>query len=711
VWFCDLSEARSLDGIASAVATALGVPLGKGDPVVQLGHAIAGRGQALLILDNFEQVVEHAAATVGAWLERVSEARFVVTSRARLSLPGEVTQDLGPLSETDGVELFVSRAQAVRPGFVLDAENEPAVREIVRGCEALPLAVELAAARTRMMTPAQISERMRDRFKLLAGGSGSGRHATLKAAIAGSWELLQPWERAACAQASVFEGGFTLGAAEEVLDLTTFPEAPWTVDVVQALVDKSLLRLRVPEFASEPRFGMYVSLQEYASARLGEEAEARRKAEERHGRHYARLGTDDSVEALSHHGGAAKRRALARELDNLIAACRRALARGEAATASATYAAAWEVLSLTGPPWLAVELGQEVIASQFLLGSARDRALTALGNALRLGGRMEAARQRYEEALVIDREVSDRRAEGIAVNNLGTVDLEQGRWDEARLSFEEALTIHLEVGDRRREAVAVVNLGSVQFGRGQMEEAQRSYEAAVAVYRTMGDRRNEGFTLGLLGVLYEAQGRIEEGRWRFEEALAIHREVGNRRVEGIALCNLGDLHMEQERTEEARQCFGEALAIHREVGDTRNEGIVVGNLGILDMKQGRLEEARRGFETALATLSEVGDRRVEGVCLGHLGWLEAKQGRWFEARAALARGEALLREVGDRLELGKLLCHRGECERLAGDLEAARKALAEAESLRDAVAAGTDSELGREIAKLRQALAPVPPGR
>jgi tetratricopeptide (TPR) repeat protein len=138
---------------------------------------------------------------------------------------------------------------------------------------------------------------------------------------------------------------------------------------------------------------------------------------------------------------------------------------------------------------------------------------------------------------------------------------------------------------------------------------------------------------------------------------------------------------------------------------------VLGNLGVFYWQQGRMDEAREHFERALALARETGARHTEGALLGYLGGLHGRRGRLEEARTALARGEALLREVGDRVELGKLICHRGECERLAGDLDAAHKALAEAESLRDAVAAGTDSELGREIAKLRQALAPVPPGR
>ena len=292
VCFCDLSEARSLDGVLRAVAVALDVPLGKDDPVVQLGHAIAGRGRCLVILDNFEQVLVHAAATVGRWLDRAADAAFVVTSRERLHLTGEEVFPVEPLPlEQEAIELFSARARAQRPDFVLDATNRAAVAEVVRLLDGLPLAIELAAARVRVLSPAQLVERMRNRFALLAGVRGAAaRQATLRAAIDWSWDLLTPWEQAALAQCSVFEGGFTLDAAEAVFELSAWPEAPAAMDAVQALVDKSLLRTWNRADAGrydleEPHFGMYLSIHEYAAEKLkASRPGALGLAEERHGR-------------------------------------------------------------------------------------------------------------------------------------------------------------------------------------------------------------------------------------------------------------------------------------------------------------------------------------------------------------------------------------------------------------------------------------------
>ena len=234
VWFCDLSEARSLDGILFAVSQGLDVPLGKEDPIAQLGHAVAGRGKCLLILDNFEQVARHAEETLGRWLNRASEARFLVTTREVLGLPGEEVLALKPLVPSDAAALFVLRAGAVKPGFAPSAEDEAAIAPLVKLLEGLPLAIELAAARVRVMPPRMLLLRMSERFKLLSSTGGRlDRQATLRAVFDWSWDLLSLAEKAALAQLSVFEGGFTLESVEAVLDLSTDENAPWPLDAIK----------------------------------------------------------------------------------------------------------------------------------------------------------------------------------------------------------------------------------------------------------------------------------------------------------------------------------------------------------------------------------------------------------------------------------------------------------------------------------------------
>ena len=715
VWFCDLTEARNVNSIASAVAGPLGVQLGRGEPIEQLGHAIAGRGRCLLILDNFEQVVDLAAMTVGQWVESAPEASFIVTSRERLGL-GEVerVQGVEPLSPEPGMELFEARARWLRPGLQLAGSEAESAREIVRLVDGMPLAIELAAARMRVMSAAQVAAQMRRRFQLLTGGR-SARHETLEVAIDASWELLSPWEKAAWAQCGVFEGGFTLEAAEEVLDLDAWPEAPWVVDVMQSLVDKSLLRTRVPrmepgEGVPETRLGMYESLQEYARLKLREEnaipaggsgVAAARAAEERHGRYYARYGSQDEIDGLDQHGGVGRRHGLGRELGNLVAACRQSVARGDSETALAAYRAASHVLFLRGPLEMAVKMGLEVLASMSR-PEHQARILFLLGWAELFSGRMAGAQRHLEAALATFRELGDRGNEGVACGTLAILEMNQGRMKEAHAHYAHELAIDRELGNRVREGISLLNLGEFHRRQGQMEEARAHFEAALTLCREVGNRRVEGMLRNNLGQLHRRQGRMEEARAHLEAALAIDREVGSRLAEGNALNTLGCVYFELGDLQAASTHFQAALTIHREMGSRFMEGLTIGNLGQLHFEQGHMEEARAQYEAALAICREVGNPFGEGEALAALGTLHLRQGRLEEAQEALDQGEAVVRRVGGSLELGMLLCARAELEQRIGDIGAARATLGEAEAIAVRVGAGQGSELGRKLAKLRQ---------
>ena len=743
VWFCDLSEAQGVEGITRAVATALNVPLDKGDPITQLGHAIAGRGRSRVILDNFEHLVDHAESTLCKWLERAFETRFLVTSRERLRLPGEVTLDLQPLEPLiHGVELFEVRAREHRPRLELDAATRSVVEGIVTLLEGLPLAIELVASRLRVFSLMELRHRL-DAGLMIAGAEGRDRHATMKAVLEWSWGLLLAWERSAVAQLSVFEGGFTLEAAEAVVDVSGWAGAPPVLDVVQSLAASRWLRTRVA--LQTPRFEMNAAVQEYAREQLRATGWGEgRAAEKRHGHWFAQYGTEEAIASLKRHGNVQRRRRLEQEIDNLTAACRRAIRREGPEVAVATFMAAEEVLTLRGPLGAAVDLGGKLLAMP-LAREDRARVLGALGSAERVCGQVQEARDHYEAALAIYREMGNRRAEGILLASLGTVHFNQGRMKEAREYYEAALSIHREVGDRLTEGAVLGNLGNLHHEQGRVEEARSCYEAALAIHREVGNHRDEGVMLNNLGLLHQNQGRMKEARSSFMAALAIQRNVGDRRIEGGILGNLGilnaqhgqmeeahgcfaaalsisrevgdrrgegdtlgslgQLHSVQGRLEEARGCFEAALSIHRGVGDRLYEGIVLGGLGIVHRAQGRLEEARSCYEAAQLIFREVGSLRMLGDVLSNLGNLHCHMGRMEEARAVLAEGEALLREVDDPMEIGKILCIRAEIERTVGAMDAAWVAFSEAEALADQIGAGSESELGRELVRLRQALA------
>ena len=282
-WFFDLSDARDADGLCFRVAQGLSLQLDATDPVRQVGHALHSRGDALFVLDNLEQVV-HEAAVVARWAELAPRARFLCTSRVALRVRGEERVPLGSLAAEDGVALF--RARAARP--IPDDE----VTRLVAAVDGTPLAIELLAARSRVLSGVDLLRRLE--LRLLSGGDRSmpERHRSVGAALEGSFELASPAAALAMAQLSVFEGGFGLESAEAVVDVP----GEWAVDLLGELVDASLLRVD-----EDGRFSVQVLVQQYAASRLG--GEARRTAEARHGDSFAQLGSDDALAALYGFGG------------------------------------------------------------------------------------------------------------------------------------------------------------------------------------------------------------------------------------------------------------------------------------------------------------------------------------------------------------------------------------------------------------------------
>lgn len=712
VWFVDLSDALSTDALHYAVARVLGVRLGGGDATAQLGEAIAGRGRCLIDLDNFEQLVPHAVATVGPWLERAPEAAFVVTSRERLSLPGEAVQPVGPLPlDGPAIELFEARARALQPGFVLDTAQRGAVADLVALLDGLPLAIELAAARITVLSPAQLLARLGDRFRLLAGRSHGGRQATLRATIDWSWQLLAAWEQAALEQCSAFDGGFTLAAAEAVIDLSAWSEAPLVIDAVQALVDKSLLRRWLPADAptrhdlEEPYFGMYLSIHEYAAEKCRLRGDADYRAlQERHGRCYAAFGSDEAIEALSLRGGTQRSAALRQELANLIAACRRAVARGDGAVAVGCYRAAWEVLALQGPFAAAVSLGEAVCAMDGLDVRDAEAARLSLADALVRVGATEAMEARLAAGLSRVRAVGDRKLEGRIVGRLGNLCLWGGRLDEAGAHYAAALACFRDVGNRLLEARMLGNLAIVAHEHGQGAQALALYEQALEIERAIGDRRDEAITLCNFADLLAVQDRPERAREAFAAALAVLRELGDRDTEAVTLQQLGEFELDQGRIDFALESLHAGLALTHAVGNRRVRANVLRSLAGTWIAHGELDHAQQALDEALAITRAAPNRRLEAQLAATQTQLALRRGRVADAASEALRAEAVLRELDDRPALAELLCLRGHVD-LAHDQPAlARTALNEAEQIAAAMKAGVASGLQRRIEHLRSAL-------
>jgi predicted ATPase/class 3 adenylate cyclase/Tfp pilus assembly protein PilF len=684
VWFCDLSQARSVDGIFAAVAHGLELALGAAGSLTQLAQAIAGRGPCLVVLDNFEQVARHAEQTLGQWLDRAPQAQFIITTREVLGIVGEQVLALAPLATAEATELFVRRAAAVRQDSALAAADLQAIEQLVTVLDGLPLAIELAAARARVMAPRALLARMHDRFDVLLSRAGrQDRQATLRAAFDWSWELLSDPEKAALSRLSVFQGGFSFDSASAVLGRPAD-------DMVLGLVDKSFVRQ-----CGDERFDLLESVRDYAAQHLrsegrfegsgpGCEADAR----QRHWRHFAAIDEQTAV---------AERCV---ELNNLVAACREATAAGDAPAAAACLVGVWSALRLVGPYRAGVELAHRV-ESLTCLGDA-DRALVhwVAGSALDKLGDVEPASHHLHRGLELTRSGAANLTRARLLLVLGGRQALAGDMAAARASLDETLALALREDASPLHAAALNGLGLLMDHQSRLSEARGFYEQALVIARELGDRRMEGGLLGNLGGVFHDLGALDQARGHYELSLTLARAVGDHQWEGNAHSNLGLLYQELGKAPEARAQFDIALAMARAVGHVRLEYTVLCNLGMVLTAEGRLPEAVEHLEQAVGAAKAASDQRSEGQFRAYLALALARQGLPVEARRSLAIGEQLLVAMSDRLSHALLLCDRVEVERLAGLPAEAEVTFKRAEQLATEMSCGVDSELRRRLQAL-----------
>ena len=695
-WFCDLSQARDLDGLVRAVAQGLQIPLGRADAVAQLGQAIAGRGECLVILDNFEQVASLAETTLWAWMCRAPRARFLVTSRDVLRLPGEQVLPLAPLIRREGVELFTRRAIGAGADPEAWSEDAPqALEALVDLLDGLPLAIELAAARSALLEPGALLERMDQRFKLLTRGRGrTERQATLRATLDWSWDLLTVPERDALAQLSVFEGGATLQAIKATLAAGS-ADGPLLIDVLQSLVEKSFVRR-----GANARLMLLNMVQDYASECLaspdrfpGSGPAALQHALQRHWRCFALMGPDRAVQ-----DGCA-------DLANLVVATRRAAAAGDGAAATAALEGAWAALRLRGPFSLGVELALGVEQVPGLDSRLRARVDCVAGWALRTSGRVPDARQRFEAALLGARAAADEANEALVLALMGDLHVNEGRIDAARAALLQASAIAERLDARPLLCQVQASLGNLEDCLGHLDEAAACYAQVLSMARALNHRRLEAGALGNLGLVRDQQGQSASARSLYESALAAAREIGDRQWEGNNLCNLGLLLHLTDEPAPARAALAAALATARELGHARLECVTSINLSLVAIAAGDDAAAEPLLDNALRIARELGDRRTEGQVLGNLAALHARQQRLDAARESIERGAALLEAVNDRLSQALLLCDRAEVLQWSGAPAQARASIDAARAAAGEIKAGAQSELGRRLAAVERLIA------
>jgi predicted ATPase/DNA-binding SARP family transcriptional activator/DNA-binding CsgD family transcriptional regulator len=620
VWLAELASLSQGEFVAQALAEALGVPGQPGRPLADtLVDALRAK-RMLLILDNCEHLVEVVGDLVGLLLDSCPRLRILATSRQALGAVGEViwpvsllsvpnVRSLPQVAQLEGYEsvrLFVDRARQLNPAFALKPENGHAVAQICVRLEGLPLAIELAAARIKMLPPQALLERLSNRLKLLTGGPRefSERQRTLRSTIEWSYELLEESEKTLFGRLSVFSGGATLEATEAVCDVVGVLPVD-ALDGASSLLDKSLLQ-REEGAQGEPRLVMLETIREYAQERLEESGEAatikRAHAE------YVLALAEEAEPRLWGAEDAAWLDRLEREHDNMRAALSWSMEHDE------------------------VELALK------------------LGGALRwfwfMGGYYSEGRRWLEAALGKEGPASEEtRIKALA--GVGWLGMNQGDLDRAEAAAEEGLKLSTEAGIRSEVAADFKNiLGEIARLRGDHERAARLIEESLALYQEAGDKPAIVWSLGSLANLAGDRGDHERAKQLYEEGLSLSRELGGAELLGVYLISLGYTFLLEGHLERATRLNEEAVDLFRKQGRRGGLQAALDNLGWAALLRGEYAKARPLHKDSLLLCKELGDSTTTSESLEGLACIAGEKGDVELAARLFGAAEALREAVG-----------------------------------------------------------------
>lgn len=622
VFFVALAAIRDPALVAAGIARALRVKESPGQGARDAIVAQIGAQRLLLVLDNFEQIIP-AAILLADLLSACPHLKILVTSRAPLHIRGEHERAVRPLAlperehagdlahvrQSPAVALFIERATAVNVEFRLTEENSAAVTAICAQLDGLPLAIELAAARAKVLPPGELLARLRQRLPMLTDGAYDlpERQQTMANAIGWSDELLRPEERRLFRWLAVFVGGCTLEAAEAVVSSLAGSTSGLLAGIT-ALVDASLLHAETHGDAA--RFTMLETVREYAWEALGTSGDSA-AAQRAHAAYAAALaeraaamltGAEQAawlVRLDAEHGNLRAALAWAQQHDEIVIGLRLAgalwrfwLVRGvpseglgalEGLLARVTDAQRREMPSVwaralygvgvllteQGNYARAIELVGDAIPFLVATGEAYHAALlsTVLGNVARYQGDHARAISHHTESLRLHRSLDDARGVAVALNNLGVVTRTQGEFARALAYFGESLTIKRALADQRGIGVALINMADVALNQGETAQAIGFIEESIAAFRTIGDKPGLAYALNNMGDALLRQDAHARAEALYMESVALFREQGDRAAVAIGLKGLGDVARLGGEADRAAARYAESLRLAHAMGN------------------------------------------------------------------------------------------------------------------------------------------------
>ncbi len=673
--------------VLPTIAWALGVREAPGQPLLTTVRGVLHLKRLLLVLDNMEHLLPAATHVVVALLEACPSLTVLATSRAVLRASGEHIFTVPPLAVPDphrlppGVEvertpsvaLFMQRARAAQPDLALTPETAPVVATICARLDGLPLAIELAAARARLLSPSTLLARLEQAtgrasaseapaapesaLRLLTRGAHDlpPRHQTLRGAIDWSYDLLDAGEQLLFARLAVFAGGATLGAVEAVCN----PEGDLTLDPLEgleSLLDKSLVyRAPLGVEGAEPRVAMLETIRAYARERLEARGEGDR-TRRAHAEYYLAL----AEEVDSHPRGSAQQLwldTLEAEHDNLRAALAWSMRSREAATAL-------RLVNALGPFWFArghiIEGGRWTEATLDLAGatvsSHHAQALYTAARLAQMQGDYQSARALFERGLIMYEALGDEKGLASLINALGMTVHEQGDHAYALTLHARSLALSRALGDTRQVAVTLGYLAVVKQEQGDYANAAPLHEEGVSILRSLGDQKAAAIALGNQALLYREMGDVERAILLNEEVLTLMQDEGDRGGIAITLNNLGELMHERGDDARATELLVRSLMLYRELGMRWGVPYVLEGLATVSEAAGKPGRAARFFGAATALRESLGMSRPPSEAARYdrtIARVEAALGQG-PFRTAFAIGRSLSPDEATSEAMGEL---------------------------------------------------------
>lgn len=659
-WFVDLAPVTDPELVPQIVMNVLDLheQIG-GAPVDALFDFLRAK-ELLLVLDNCEQVIQASARLAHQLLTRCPHLKIIATSREALTVPGEKIYQVPALSlpdpqrsppfetisQYDALRLFIERATAVQPTFAVTITNAPAVVQICDRLDGIPLAIELAAVRIKLLTPEQIAARLDDRFRLLTGGGRTvlPRQQTLRATVEWSYGLLSASERLLFQRLSVFAGGWTIETAEQVCasvwngDL----EATDVMDALARLVDKSLLTTEPSQ--GETRYRMLETIREYAREKLGESGEAER-LQDRHLDFFLRLAEETEPKI--------------RGSEQVMW-----LNRLESENANLRAALAW---------------------SRTAEGKAESglRLAAALAGFWGARGYWHEGREHLSAALSMEESSRLLAARAKALFGAGFLAYMQSDYPATRSLLEASLSIYRDLGTAGRAGLAdaLIMLGDMETQVGDYESATSLMKEARSIMRELNNERGVATALWQLATCAVHTGDYALAVQHFEEALPILSRIEDKRQMAIVLSGLGEVALRQGDYERATALEEQSLVLRREISDKWGVAVSLGNLGWIALRCADLVQATTQLAESLILRREIGDRGGSAWCLEKLAEVALIQGKQrspptgseeFRRAARLFGAARSLRDpIGSVMDLADQIDYERQLALLRSELDAA----------------------------------------